>query len=226
MRFFLIGGKTCKSKGCCSLEEELLKKTNKECPRILFFANASKDVEDSLRRFEIDMFGLRCSISLYKKETDLQEELHTYDILFFGGGITQKLRFELSFYQELFATYRGIIAGCSAGANIWFKSGMGDFYSYQDNFHTYNYKMISGYSFINATFCPHYQKEDLVVYDDVVKDYDCDGFAVENDVAIWIENGSIEVFKQNLSSSVYWFKREDGYKMIALYPGMKYSMTE
>lgn len=220
MKFYLMGGET---PGKTKLYENMLKITKKDCPKILYFANASFDIQNSLDRFKKQMNGLNCQIDLFLNQ---DVSLNDYDILYFGGGITQKIVFELRYIKDKILSSNCLIAGSSAGANMWFLAGVGDYYSYYDNFHTYNYKLVKGFGAINATFCPHYQKEDLIVYNDMLKEYATDGFAFENDTALFLNDSFFEIYKQVNSSSAYWFKRKEKYKMIPLYEGIKYNIKE
>ena len=220
MKFYLMGGET---PGKTKLYEIMLKITGKDNPKILYFPNASVDYQNSFERFKKQTDGFNCYIELFSNQ---DVSFNDYDILYFGGGITQKIVFELRSLKDLIIKSNCLLAGSSAGANMWFLAGVGDFYSYYDNFHTYNYKLIKGFGAINATFCPHYQKEDLIVYNDMVKEYEADGFALENDTALFLNDSYFEIFKQNNASSAYWFKRTENYKMIPLYEGIKYKIKE
>ncbi len=220
MKFFLMGGET---PGKIKLYEIMLRLTTKDQPKILYFPNASSNYQNSFDRFKRQMIDFDCSIDLFLNQN---LNFNNYDILYFGGGITQKIVFELRNLKNAFIESKCLIAGSSAGANMWFLAGVGDFYSYYDNFHTYNYKLVKGFGAIKATFCPHYQKEDLIIYNDMVKEYDADGFALENDTAIYLDGCYFEIFKQDNASSAYWFKSKENYKMIPLYEGIKYKFKE
>ena len=58
-------------------------------------------------------------------------------------------------------------------------AGLGDSYSYHDNNHIYNCKMVKGLGILDIIFCPHYEQDDLVIFNDIVNEYDKDVYALE-----------------------------------------------
>ena len=115
---------------------------------------------------------------------------------------------------------------------LYTRASMGDRYVYYDNFHNYNYKMVDCLNILNITICPHYQNEDLILYNDEVKKYDCDSFGIEEDTMLVITNNITDdnnfsynrfyVIKEEGCLGIYQFDKSLGYQMIPLYEGVVY----
>ena len=114
-----------------------------------------------------------------------------------------------------------IYAGSSAGAMLYTKVAMGDKDMFSDNFHNYNYKMVDCLGILNISICPHYQNEDLIFYNDVIKEYSLDSFGIEEDTAVIIDDNKYGCLKDDKKRSVYYFSR-DNYLMVPLYEGEYY----
>lgn len=196
-------------------------------PKILFFPTASKDSIKSIESFKILMRGYNVKIKnallLSENLNEINDDIEWADILYFGGGNTDvlvsKIK-ELGLDETLKNTTKTLV-GISAGAIMLSRAGMGDSYSYQDNYHTYNYKMVEGLGILDITMCPHFQKEDLIIYNDEVLKYECNSYAIENECAIDFCAGREIIIKANKKNSVYKFIKKDGYIMKPLYEKTK-----
>ncbi|MCR5786873.1 MAG: Type 1 glutamine amidotransferase-like domain-containing protein [Acholeplasmatales bacterium] len=213
-RYFLVGGKDDDLKSNY-LERVLLLLSGKKEPKLLYFPTAMKDNIRSINHFINTFAGLNVSINvvtLYDKKYTYEELNHLFeisDIIYFGGGNTDRLREKLEEFNidKLLIKYNNtdkIYAGISAGAIILCNSGMGDSYSYTDNFKTFQFRMVKGFGLLNFSICPHYQKEDLYVFNDAASNLEL-SYALEDDTAIYI-NKHVNVFKDNKKHSVYEFK--------------------
>ena len=214
--FCLIGGKINKDIMTNKIESHLISLTKKECPNILFFPFAATDYKKANLRFKNLMNNLSANI-YYMEESDLSNFdnlLNKADILYISGGISDDLikLFKDLKLDEILIKYLNtdkIYAGISAGAMLFTKSSMGDKYMYSDNFHNYNYKMVDGLGILNLGICPHYQNEDLIFYNDVIKQYDFDAFGLEEDSAIIIEDNHFYCIKEESNVAAYYFKGND-----------------
>ena len=227
--YALIGGKVNRENQRNQIEARLIKMTNKIEPSILFVPFAVKDEESSVIKFKKMMNNLPCKINImYKKDISLFEDyLKNTDILYIGGGVSDDLIdiFLKNHLDDILRKYESgniIYAGSSAGAMLYAKVSMGDKYMYQDNFHTYNYKMVYGLGLLNISICPHYQREDLIIYNDEIKEYGLDSFGIEEDTCLIIDGSSFFVLKDDLSNSVYYFDSNENYLMSSLYEGEIY----
>ena len=231
MAFFgLIGGKSNKEILDNRIEQYLISMTNKKCPTILYCPYAAiNDIEKSNNKFKRQMNGLDCNI-IYMGLDDINNFdylLNKADILYIGGGHCDDLveLFIINNYYDVLLKYLNtdkIYAGVSAGAMIWCKYGMGDKYIYHDNFHTYNYKMVKCLGILDITICPHYQNDDLIIYNEVIKDYKLDSFGIEDDVALIINGNNYQIIKEDKRRSCYYFGKNNSFKMIPLYEGVDY----
>lgn len=227
VRFVLIGGKG-KDSNLNHIENEIIKMTNKKNPIILYCPYATKDIEKSINKFHNLMKNLECEIIdlTFDNINDFDFLLNKADILYVGGGVSDDLVdiFKKNNLDKVLYKYldsNKIYAGSSAGAMLYTKVAMGDKDMFSDNFHNYNYKMVDCLGILNISICPHYQNEDLIFYNDVIKEYSLDSFGIEEDTAVIIDNNKYGCLKDDKKRSVYYFSR-DNYLMVPLYEGEYY----
>ena len=227
VRFVLIGGKG-KDSNLNHIENEIIKMTNKKNPLILYCPYATKDIEKSINKFHILMKNLECEIInlTFDNINDFDSLLNKADILYVGGGVSDDLvdifkKYNLDKVLYKYLDSNKIYAGSSAGAMLYTKVAMGDKDMFSDNFHNYNYKMVDCLGILNISICPHYQNEDLIFYNDVIKEYSLDSFGIEEDTAVIIDDNKYGCLKDDKKRSVYYFSR-DNYLMVPLYEGEYY----
>jgi peptidase E len=227
VRFILIGGKG-KDSTMNHIEDEMLKMTNKKNPIVLYCPYATKDMEKSCLKFHNLMKNLECEIIDLSMDNinDFDNLLNKADILYVGGGVSDDLvdifkKYNLDKVLYKYLDSNKIYAGSSAGAMLYTKVAMGDKDMFSDNFHNYNYKMVDCLGILNISICPHYQNEDLIFYNDVIKEYSLDSFGIEEDTAVIIDDNKYGCLKDDKKRSVYYFSR-DNYLMVPLYEGEYY----
>ena len=227
VRFVLIGGKG-KDSNLNHIENEIIKMTNKKNPLVLYCPYATKDIEKSINKFHNLMKNLECEIInlTFDNINDFDSLLNKADILYVGGGVSDDLVdiFKKNNLDKVLYKYldsNKIYAGSSAGAMLYTKVAMGDKDMFSDNFHNYNYKMVDCLGILNISICPHYQNEDLIFYNVVIKEYSLDSFGIEEDTAVIIDNNKYGCLKDDKKRSVYYFSR-DNYLMVPLYEGEYY----
>ncbi len=227
VRFVLIGGKG-KDSNLNHIENEIIKMTNKKNSIILYCPYATKDIEKSINKFHNLMKNLECEIIdlTFDNINDFDFLLNKADILYVGGGVSDDLVdiFKKNNLDKVLYKYldsNKIYAGSSAGAMLYTKVAMGDKDMFSDNFHNYNYKMVDCLGILNISICPHYQNEDLIFYNDVIKEYSLDSFGIEEDTAVIIDDNKYGCLKDDKKRSVYYFSR-DNYLMVPLYEGEYY----
>ena len=225
----LIGGKVNREKVNNSIEKKLISFLNKENPVVLFCPYAVADYEKAIIKFHKMMEGINCTIvDLYPKDIDTFEKyLIESDILYIGGGISDNLikifkDNKLDLVLKKHENENKIYIGNSAGAMLFANISMGDKDMFLDNFHSYNYKMVKGLSMLNISMCPHYQNEDLMIYNDEIKKYGLLSFGIEEDTCLVIKENKYFVIKDDKRMSVYKFDPLDNYKMEPLYEGEEY----
>ncbi len=227
--FALIGGKANKEKLTNKIEQKLIELTNKEKPIILYCPYASKDIEKSNLKFKLLIGDLNADIIYLSFENidQFEELLIKSDILYIGGGVSDDLvsifiKYGLDKILKKHINDNKIFAGSSAGAMLFTKASMGDKYMFSDNFHNYNYKMVDCLNILNITICPHYQNEDLIFYNDVLKKYDIDAFGIEEDTCVVIDGSKFFIIKEEGKASCYYFSKDNNYIMMPLYEGKIY----
>lgn len=227
--FALIGGKVNKEIKTNRIESQLIKLTNKDRPTILYCPFASKDIKKSNLKFKLLIDDLNADIIYLSFENinQFEELLIKSDILYIGGGISDDLvsifkEYKLDKILKKHINDDIIFAGSSAGAMLYTYWSMGDKYMFVDNYHNYNYKMVECLNLLNITICPHYQNEDLIIYNDELKKYDCDAFGIEEDTCVVINGNKFFVIKEERSASCYYFSKENNYLMEPLYEGIIY----
>ena len=227
VRFVLIGGKG-KDSNLNHIENEIIKMTNKKNPLVLYCPYATKDIEKSINKFHNLMKNLECEIInlTFDNINDFDSLLNKADILYVGGGVSDDLvdifkKYNLDKVLYKYLDSNKIYAGSSAGAMLYTKVAMGDKDMFSDNFHNYNYKMVDCLGILNISICPHYQNEDLIFYNDVIKEYSLDSFGIEEDTAVIIDDNKYGCLKDDKKRSVYYFSR-DNYLMVPLYEGEYY----
>ena len=139
------------------IDEEIVRISEKENPKLLFIGTASSNSYDYFLTIKEIFEKLGCNVSnldLLKSDLDMKQVRETIlntDIIYIGGGNTkfmlEKWR-ELGVDKILLEAYqKGIVcSGLSAGSYCWFK---------------YNYDMLEGIGIINAVNCVHYEQKDI-----------------------------------------------------------------
>ncbi len=227
--FALIGGKSNPFIGHNKLEKHLVSLAAKENPKILFCPYASTNIEKSIKNFHLLMQGVPAIIMdlTFENINQFEALIDACDIFYIAGGHCDDLvqLFKENKLDKILGKYinqNKIFAGSSAGAMLYTMAAMGDKYVFYDNYHYYNYKMVECLGYLNVTICPHYQVEDLTMYNDEVKNYPMDGFGIEEDTMVVLKENHFYVVKEFQNKSVYYFEKNKGYKMIPLYEGVLY----
>ena len=227
--FALIGGHTYKDKINNKIEKELVRLTKKDKPIILFCPFASLDIEKTNLKFKLLIDDINADIIYLNFENvfKFEELLIKSDIFYIAGGISddlinifKKYGLDKILLKHIFDDK--IFAGISAGAMLYTYRALGDKYMFIDNFHNYNYKMVNCLNYLNITICPHYQNEDLIIYNDILKEYNKDAFGIEDETCIIIDENKFFVIKGEGKASIYYFSKDNDYKMVPLYEGIIY----
>lgn len=229
MIFVLIGGKS-KDDPQTIIEEDVIKLTNKNKPKLLFIPFAATDIDKSITKFHnlVKALPLEITYLNYDNFNDFEKLINENDIIYVGGGISNHLNQffkdnKLDIILKKYLDSDKIYVGLSAGAMMVTKIAMGDKDLYVDNFHNYGYKMVECINILNISICPHYQNEDLIIYNDEAKKIKLDSFGIEEDTALVIDNEKYYVLKDNKRASLYHIDK-DGL-LRPLYEGITYEKT-
>ena len=228
MIYALIGGKSKDSK-LNIIEKYIFSLTKKEKPNILFSPIASKENDKSIKNFKELIKDIDCNLKTFTENDikDFDELLKWADVLYVGGGNSNYLVdvFKNNNLDKILVKYLNsnkIYAGSSAGAMLYTYYSMGDRDMFSDNFHNYNYKMVECLNLINISICPHYQNEDLIIYNDEIKNYNVKSFGIEEDTCLIYDNDKFYVIKDKNNMSLYYFDNNKNYLMIPLRKGEIY----
>lgn len=142
------------------IERYVLAQTGKRNPSVCLLATATGDSDTYIAKFYAAFTKLGCRpthASLFGRTPDLKRLLLSQDAIFVGGGNTKSM---LATWREWGippllreAWRRGIVlAGSSAGAICWFKTGVTD--SWADRL-----APLPGLGFLPGTCCPHFDGE-------------------------------------------------------------------
>lgn len=184
------------------IDEEIVRLSQKENPKLLFIGTASSNSYDYFLVVKELFEKLGCNVSnldLLKENLDMEQikaDILNTDIIYVGGGNTrfmlQKWR-ELGVDKLLLEAYnKGIVcSGLSAGSYCWFK---------------YNYDLLEGIGIVNAVNCVHYEQKNLEAknkFYNVIKEKGIDGIALENCVALEIIDGKMKIIKSDNNRNAY-----------------------
>lgn len=142
------------------IERYVLAQTGKQNPSVCLLATATGDSDAYIAKFYAAFTKMRCRpshVPLFGRTPDLKRELLSQDVIFVGGGNTKSM---LATWHEWGipallrkAWKKGIfLAGSSAGAICWFKTGVTD--SWADRL-----RPLPGLGFLPGTCCPHFDGE-------------------------------------------------------------------
>lgn len=184
------------------IDEEIVKLSEKENPKLLFIGTASTNSYNYflvIKKIFEDLGCIVSNLDLLKENIDINEvknEILNTDIIYVGGGNTkfmlEKWR-KLGVDKFLVEAYnKGIVcSGLSAGSYCWFKL---------------NYDLLEGLGIINAINCVHYEQKDKEAREkfySVIKETRLDGIALENCVALEIVDDNMKIIKSNQERNAY-----------------------
>ena len=231
-KYALIGGKANKPKPTNKIERFITSLIKKERPRILYCPYAAVgNYPKSIASFHRLMEGINADIVDLDNDNikDFDELLNEADILYIGGGHCDDLveLFKAKGLDKILLKYINsdkVFAGSSAGAMLFSTYSMGDKYMYSDNFHNHNYKMVKCLGILDMILCPHYQNEDLIVFNDAIREYDSIAFGLEEDTCLIVDGNAFQVIKEEGYNSLYYFNKNK--LMIPLYEGNIYKINK
>jgi len=117
-----------------ALDLYVLAQTRKRNPSVCFLATATGDADGYIERFYDAFKAHRCRpthVPLFRRTPDLKQALLTQDVIYVGGGNTKSM---LAVWREWDVprllrrawSTGTVLAGISAGAICWFKTGVTD----------------------------------------------------------------------------------------------------
>ena len=97
----------------------------------------------------------------------------------------------------------------------------GDKDAFTYNLETTNHKITKGLGIFEGVFCPHYQNNGLLEFHEEIKNFNLNGYALENGAALKIGDDGFTLIKQR-GSSAFMFDKNDNHKLIYLNTNDKY----
>lgn len=219
-----IGGGELGDGGTLDIDREIVSLTGKKEPTALFIPTASEDSESYIENFHsIYSDELGCDTRVLKLVSEdlgdehIREKIENADLVYVGGGNTRMM---MNLWREkgvdkyLERAYENgtVMSGLSAGAICWFEKGHSDSERYETD-GDWGFIEVDGLSLVEDTvFCPHYHEEER---EDSFKQMmtghpDKQGLAVDNNAAVQIVDGELEILRSKEDSKAYRVKVEDG----------------
>jgi len=162
-----IGGGDIRTRETAPIDREIIRRSKKKHPKLLFIPTASSDSQNYWKHIQ-EYFGdfLKCktdALFLLKEKpskTRIRRKIESADIIYVGGGNTlmmMRLWRRLGVDKLLrFAYANGtVLCGISAGSICWFDSGHSDSMSFY-NPRKWEYINVKGLGFIEGIHCPHF----------------------------------------------------------------------
>lgn len=204
-----------------SINEYAIKLIHSESRNVLFLGTASKDAQgyiegmtEAFAQFGCQVRALQLVAKNYTYE-EIRAQIEWADIIYVGGGDTIFMGNVWKKYgadkllKEAYEKDSAVFMGISAGAICWFACGCTDSELAEIKpGATYGWAndMLNIHKF---AFCPHY--EDRVQdFEELLKEKELSGLALESNAAFVEENGSIYYIKSREEARGYLFSYRDG----------------
>ena len=215
-----IGGGEIRTRGTARIDREIIRRSNKKHPKVLFIPTASSDSERYWERVE-EYFGkfLECETDalFLIRERPSREEIRTKilgtDVIYVGGGNTllmMRVWRRLGVDKLLKSAYENgtVLSGISAGSICWFDSGHSDSMSFY-NPKKWKYISVRGLGLMEAIYCPHYNSMTRGIprrkhFRNMIRRAGGMGIAVENNCAVEFVDGRFyRVIRSNSYARAY-----------------------
>ena len=201
------------------IDQEIIRISGKEHPKLLFFPTATSDSE-SYYEVIAEHFGKRlgCQTDVIylirdKPSTrEIEEKILGSDIVYVGGGNTLKMMRiwrQSAVDRILYQAYENgtVLSGLSAGAICWFRWGNSDSRKFTNP--DAGLIRVTGLGLINALYCPHYDVEEYRKPDlkKLMNKVPGVAIAVDNCCAIEIIDDRYRIISSKSSANayrVYW----------------------
>lgn len=203
----------------------MIRSSKSEHPNALFIGTASGDAEGYIEKIK-EAFGLLgckvkalCLAGDHCTEKEIDRLLAWADIIYVGGGDTvsmMKIWKANGVDKKLLEIYKNdtaVLGGISAGAICWFACGHSDSEAFSGK-EDWQYIFADGMLDIHHyALCPHYNEEGRDTFDEMLKEKDITGLALENETAFVEENGVISFIRSREDAKAYKITFQDGEMM-------------
>lgn len=213
-----IGGGELREGETEIIDKYIVQLSNKSTPKLLFIPTASYDAEGYIELVKKKFGELGCVVDTLCLVTNtysdegIREKILSADIVYVGGGDTARMMEKWKEYKiEVYlkeAYEKGIVlSGLSAGSICWFVFGHSDsdFFLNQGQ---WDYIRVYGLGLIPTAHCPHYNEEGREGFDDMIKEENIPGIALEDNVAFIEIDGEYQILKADKSRKAYLLKKQ------------------
>lgn len=211
-----------------SIDEEIIRLTNKKEPKILFVPTASGDDHRYCDRYKAiyeGKFGCKLDV-LYlinesPAEDEIREKVFSSDVVYIGGGPTSVLmenfkKYKMNNILEEACEKGIVLAGISSGAICM---GRHYYWTAKDEFNFLiegfsDYEKFDCFGFFNFIVCPHFnldgrnEKLDLMI-----KEYNVLGLGLDNNCAIEFVDNTYRVITSKDYAKAYRVYVKDAQKV-------------
>ena len=213
MNYLICGGLNINNSND-SIEKEILKYSDK----ILYCALASNNYANSYNLFKKKINKDIPILTITDLNGDYLSKIKAAEVLYFAGGNSNLLVKLVKEYNILaYLDNIKLIVGISAGAIMLASFGFGDKDVFIDDGIYYNFKMVDGIGKLNIVVCPHYQKLGIDIFNQEVKKYALDAYALEDDTALlFSDNNLVKIIKNDSGMSCFILKKSNNYQLVPL----------
>lgn len=218
-----VGGGDWQNKETLEIDRQI-KELAEDPENALLIPTAMEDSEEyreNFRKLYGDELGLETdSLLLYSNpsEDEINNKFEWADIIYVSGGNTKAMMEkwqETGVDEKLREAYREgkVLSGLSAGAICWFEYGHSDSESYETDDSEWSFIRVEGLNTVeDVIFCPHYHSGDREEsFNQMIEENPGKaGLAVNDNAAVKIVDGELEVIKSGEEGKVYTVRSENG----------------
>ena len=203
-----------------SIDEEIVRRSGKKRPKLLFIPTASDDNLEYCQAIEnIYQKRLSCQVDhllLFKDRPSnrlIKEKILGSDILYVGGGNTLRMmklwrRLAIDRILNKARKQGAVLCGLSAGAICWFRQGNSDSKKFSNEGDDALIR-VRGLDYVDLLLCPHYdtEKRRQPGLKSMMKKTSGVALALENCSAIEIIKDKYRILRSKKSKNawrVYW----------------------
>lgn len=191
-------------------------------PKLLFIPTASNDAQGYIETIK-SVYGeqLGCHVdTLCLVDHDISDEIirdkiFSSHIIYVGGGNTVRMMEiwrakKIDQYLKEAFTHNIVLSGLSAGSICWFLEGHNDRNLATNSNGWWDREEVTGLGLIPAIHCPHYNAEGHIQFDDNMLNQVLPGIALEDNVALVIEEDMYKIIKSDIHNKAYVFRKYNG----------------
>jgi len=212
-----IGGGSLRDNETFSIDEYIVKCTNKDTPKFLFIPTASGEAQEYIDSIQ-HLYGekLGCTVDVLRVLTsqptddEIQEKILSSDIIYVGGGNTAKMmeiweKWNIDKYLRQAYDAGIVLCGMSAGSICWFEAG----HSSDVEGGAKTYCIVKGLGILPNMHCPHYDKR--LGFDKYLREVtNTVTLAIEDNCAVVFQDYCYKIIKSNDSAKAVLLVNRNG----------------